>query len=63
MLLSILSCAATEVQKTINSSTKIMCIHSGKLQHPNIVQLVGIYYPSPTDELPWLVMELMPMEA
>ena len=43
MLLSILSCAATEVQKIINSSTKIMCIHSGKLQHPNIVQLVRIF--------------------
>ena len=35
-------------------------MHTSKLRHPNIVQLVGIYYPSPTDELPWLVMELMP---
>ena len=36
------------------------CVYSSKLRHPNIVQLIGIYYPSPTDELPWLVMELMP---
>ena len=35
------------------------CVYSSKLRHPNIVQLIGIYYPSPTDELPWLVMELM----
>lgn len=36
------------------------CVHNSKLRHPNIVQLIGIYYPKPTDELPWLVMELMP---
>ena len=36
------------------------CVRTSKLRHPNIVQLVGIHYPSPTDELPWLVMELMP---
>ena len=57
--------AAKEVHKILDS-TKIKeyfldeCVHTSKLRHPNIVQLVGIYYPSPTDELPWLVMELMP---
>ena len=57
--------AAKEVHEIIGSA-KIKeyfldeCVHTSKLRHPNIMQLVGIYYPSPTDELPWLVMELMP---
>jgi len=27
--------------------------------HPNVVQFLGIYYPSPKDKLPWLIMEMM----
>ena len=57
--------AAKEIYSMIKSSEKIKeyffneCVYSSRLRHPNIVQLVGVYYPSPTDELPWLVMELM----
>ena len=35
------------------------CIKSSKLFHPNIVQFLGIYYPSEDAKLPWLVMEKM----
>ena len=33
------------------------CVHCSKLLHPNIVQFLGIYYPSEDAELPWLIME------
>ena len=33
------------------------CVHCSKLLHPNIVQFLGIYYPSKNAELPWLIME------
>ena len=33
------------------------CVHCSKLLHPNIVQFLGIYYPSEHAELPWLIME------
>lgn len=35
------------------------CIKCSKLFHPNIVQFIGIYYPSKKAKLPWIVMELM----
>ena len=35
------------------------CVQSSRIFHPNIVQFLGIYYPSPRARLPWLVMELM----
>ncbi|XP_065906713.1 probable serine/threonine-protein kinase kinX isoform X2 [Dysidea avara] len=35
------------------------CSHSSQLCHPNIVQFLGIYYPSEDAKLPWLVMERM----
>ena len=35
------------------------CLRSSRILHPNVVQFLGIYYPSPKDRLPWLVMELM----
>lgn len=35
------------------------CVYNSKLSHPNVVQLIGICYSSPTAELPWLVTELM----
>ena len=34
-------------------------IRSSRQLHPNIIQITGIYYPSPKAELPLLVMELM----
>ena len=35
------------------------CIKCSKLFHPNIVQFLGIHYPSKQAKLPWLVMELL----
>ena len=35
------------------------CIKCSKLFHPNIVQFLGIHYPSEDAKLPWLVMEKM----
>ena len=35
------------------------CVQCSRILHPNIVQFIGVYKPSPQAELPWLVMELM----
>jgi len=35
------------------------CLLHSKLDHPNIVKMLGVYYPSEEDFLPVLVMELM----
>ena len=35
------------------------CARSNRIIHPNMVQVLGIHYPSPEAKLPWLVMELM----
>ena len=35
------------------------CVNASRIQHPNVVQVLGIYYPSPGAPLPWLVMEMM----
>jgi len=35
------------------------CASSSRMLHPNVVQFLGIYYPSPKDKLPWLIMEMM----
>ncbi|XP_065901572.1 probable serine/threonine-protein kinase kinX [Dysidea avara] len=35
------------------------CVNSSRMLHPNVVQFLGIYYPSPKDKLPWLIMEMM----
>ena len=35
------------------------CHQCSKLCHPNIVQFLGVYYPSKDAKLPWLVMEKM----
>ena len=35
------------------------CIRCSKLFHPNLVQFLGIHYPSKQAKLPWLVMELL----
>ena len=57
-------CAAKEVHPILMSekckeSFYAECIRSSQLLHPNIVQFMGIHYPSPSAELPWLVMEMM----
>ena len=35
------------------------CANSSRMLHPNVVQFLGIYYPSPKDKLPWLIVEMM----
>ncbi|XP_065893221.1 uncharacterized protein [Dysidea avara] len=35
------------------------CIRCNAIRHPNIVQFLGVYYPSAQSELPIMVMELM----
>ena len=34
------------------------CVKASRIHHPNIVQMLGIYYPTQC-ALPWLIMELM----
>ena len=57
-------CAAKEVHPILMSAQSkenfyAECVRSSQLLHPNIVQFIGIYYPNPNAELPWVVMELM----
>ena len=66
-----MSCAAKEIHSilienvTINEfeSTKASflseCSKSSRIVHPNVIQVLGIHYPTPEAKLPWLVMELM----
>ena len=35
------------------------CIYTSRIHHPNVVQVLGIHYPTPGAKLPWLVMEMM----
>ena len=35
------------------------CVNASRVLHPNVVQMLGIHYPTPEAKLPWLVMELM----
>ena len=35
------------------------CVKASRILHPNVVQMLGIYNPTPQAKLPWLVMELM----
>ena len=35
------------------------CIYTSRIHHPNVVQVLGIHYPTPEAKLPWLVMEMM----
>ena len=35
------------------------CVNASRILHPNVVQMLGIHYPTPEAKLPWLVMELM----
>ena len=45
--------------EAIRKSFSEECIRNSRIHHPNVVQMIGIYYPSPQAKLPWLVMELM----
>jgi len=57
-------CAAKEMHPVLMCDMKkreflTECVHCSRILHPNVVQFLGIYYPSPDAQLPWLVMELM----
>ena len=57
-------CAAKEMHPILVNDTNKRaflseCVQSSRILHPNVVQFLGIYYPSPRARLPWLVMELM----
>ena len=57
-------CAAKELHPLLmNETTKqaflAECVQCSRILHPNVVQFLGIYYPSPDAQLPWLVMEMM----
>ena len=61
-------CAAKEIHpilirhddaEHVKRSFQAECVKSSRILHPNIVQVLGIYYPTPQAKLPWLVMELM----
>ena len=57
-------CAAKEMHPILMNETKkraflAECVQCSRILHPNVVQFLGIHYPSPDAQLPWLVMELM----
>ena len=57
-------CAAKEMHPVlVNEANKHAflseCVRCSRILHPNVVQFLGIYYPSPRARLPRLVMELM----
>ena len=51
--------ASDEGLERIKKSFLEECVNCSKLFHPNIVQFLGIHYPSKQAKLPWLVMELL----
>ncbi|XP_065914897.1 uncharacterized protein [Dysidea avara] len=64
-------CAAKEVHATLVTGITLAefevvkqsffteCINASRVLHPNVVQVLGIHYPTPEPKLPWLVMEKM----
>ncbi|XP_065886319.1 cyclin-dependent kinase-like 1 isoform X2 [Dysidea avara] len=57
-------CAAKEMHPILTNEMRKSdfldeCVRCSRIRHPNVVQFLGIHYPSPDAELPWLVMELM----
>jgi len=57
-------CAAKEMHQVLMSETRkraflTECVRCSRMLHQNVVQFLGIHYPSPDAQLPWLVMELM----
>ena len=44
---------------SIKQSFLTECVNASRLHHPNVVQMLGIYYCTREAKLPWLVMEMM----
>jgi len=55
----LLESASAEENRRIKRLFLTECINCSRIHHPNVVQTIGVYYPTPDTELPWLVMELM----
>ena len=46
---------------SVSSVVEFFFFFFSRILHPNVVQFLGVHYPSPDSQLPWLVMELMYM--
>ena len=55
----LIECASDKQFQVIKKNFLEECVKCNKLFHPNIVQFLGIHYPTKQARLPWLVMELM----
>ena len=55
----LLDSVSTEEHRRIKRSFLTECINCSRIHHRNVVQMIGVYYPTPDTELPWLVLELM----
>ena len=53
----LLTHASKEEYETIQSMFIQKCLQCSSLQHPNLVQFLGIHYLNKTESLPWLIME------
>jgi len=49
----------TEELEATRQSFLSECNNASRIHHPNVVQVLGIHYPTPEAKLPWLVMEMM----
>ena len=58
---SILLQTSHEERTKISSQFVEECLQHSRLRHPNIVLLLGVYFPSDQAELPLMVLELMEM--
>ena len=47
------------MNETMKGAFLAECVQCSRILHPNVVQFLGIHYPSPDAQLPWLVMEMM----
>lgn len=52
-------CNNSEEEQKIKDNFVRECLCSSSIRHPNIVQFLGVYYPSDQSILPVMVMELM----
>ena len=52
---------SSEERAKVSSQFAEECLQHSRLRHPNIVQMMGVYFPSSQAELPVMVMELMEM--
>ena len=50
---------SAEESEVISRSFYEECVIASRIHHPNVVQMLGIYYPTPQTKLPWLVIEIM----